>query len=751
MLVKERGKDKFLVAYYVADAETDAAGLRHFLAEKLPDYMIPPYYVHLEKLPLNTNGKLDRKSLPEPELKPVDEYIVPRTKEEILLAEIWSDVLGVKRIGLRDNFFSLGGDSIKSIQISARMRSQGYALSVKDIFTSQTIEGLAGKAKETTSSSEQSSVTGEVSLTPIQHWYFARPVIDRHHFNQSVMLHFPEGIEEEAVRQIFQKLQQHHDALRMIFVSEGETVVQRVHAVLPLSLKVFDLRKERDADAAVVEKANSIQSGIDLENGPLMKLGLFQKEQGSDLLVVIHHLVIDGVSWRILLEDIESLYRQLKEKKVLSLPLKTDSFQRWARQLEAYQSSASFFKGSAYWDMMFRKRSGTIVRDYAEGENRGAYLSRESFRLSKEATSRLLTEVNKPFRTQINDILLTALLLSIREQYTADSICIDLEGHGREDIGGNVDVSRTVGWFTSLYPVLLESAEEKLSAVIKQVKETLRRIPNHGIDYLLKKHLEGKINGPGETTGSLISFNYLGDFDAAVGNRCYRTSLQGNGDTISLRNERFYDWDISGILYNGQLTINLAYSNRQYKKETIEKFLSSYERNLSQIMEYCCGYSTKEITPSDLTYNALSIAQVEELQQRYAFTDIYPLSAMQEGLLFHYLMDQQTESYFEQILVTVKGDLNIKAVEQSMNDLTKRYDILRTVFLHKQYDRPLQLILKERKIDFHYQDIQRECQSGIKEAVVESYRLKDRERKFDLSQDVLMRLAVLKTAPDEFT
>ena len=749
---ENEGGDKYLVAYIVSNEVMDTGELREYLAKCLPHYMIPSHFVRLEQLPITPNGKLDRKALPDPKLKVNDNYVAPGTRKEKLLVEVWTKILGVEGIGTTDNFFSVGGDSIKSIQIISRVRSEGYEMSIKDIFTSLTIKELALTLKEIKSVSDQSLVTGRGSLTPIQRWFFEGNIIDKHHYNQSVVLRFKDGISEEVVRNIFEKLQEHHDALRMVFRLDGDKMIQEnLGNDLPVSMDVYDLKEEKDVESSLLSICNAIQSSIDLTNGPLIKLGLFYVNDETRLLIAIHHLVIDGISWRILFEDIETLYQQIKKKEDLTLQLKTDSFLSWSGHLAEYANSRTFQKAKQYWNSILDKQVTPIVRDNPQGDNLLKDSEKESFRLSKQDTLRLLTEVHSSFNTQINDILLTALLLSIKKKYGNDTVMIGLEGHGREEILEGVNISRTVGWFTSIYHVILESKAACLAETIKQVKETLRAVPNKGIDYLLQKYMDS--NPATEYKMPLHSqlfFNYLGQFDADTEGNSYTTEHERTGDVVSSQEAWEYDWDILGMLTEGQLGLSLRYSKKQYDQETIHALMSYYKESLIEVIDYCCAYGKITLTPSDVTFKEVSIVQLDNLQIKYNLEDIYPLSPMQEALLFHSLLDSDSENYFLQMTYRLKGTLDIAAVEKSANDLISRYDILRTVFLHHDYERAVQIVLKHRAIDFKYEDVRNKCETESKEDVIRSYEFQDRSKKFDLSNDVLIRLAVLQTEKDEF-
>jgi iturin family lipopeptide synthetase A len=741
----EKEGDKYLVAYYLSEKEVNETLLRSFLNTRIPDYMIPHYFVRLEEFPYTLNGKLDKKSLPEPQSN-VQNFVAASSFEEQLLIDVWSKVLSNENIGVTDNFYSVGGDSIKSIQISSRLRSSGYEVSVRDILTGNNIRALAPKLKAVSTVSHQFPVIGQVALSPIQHWFVDKTRIDHHHFNQSVLINFKDGITEEIVKTIFNKLQEHHDALRIVceFDNDRLKLINKPVNDFPVSLNEFDLEIQDDPESILLIESEKIQSGIDLKNGPLLKLGLFHMVDGSRLLIVAHHLVIDGVSWRIIFEDIEMLYQQIIKNIPLNLPLKTDSFQSWSKNLLGYTKSQSFERGNEYWNTILSRKFEPLKRDFPDGDNTYALKEMYSFQLSNSETARLLSDVHTPFKTQINDILLTALLLSVKKMFNINEILIDLEGHGREDLGQGENVSRTVGWFTSFYPVLLEKETGNLASTIKHVKESLRKVPNNGIDFLLKQYYKPSDNKFGNSE-SQISFNYLGQFDSVFEGSSFTVANEDNGNEVSQNRVRDYGWDISGIITNGKLSVGVMYSKAQYKKATINSLMSYYEEYIREIIDYCCSYGKVELSPSDLTITDFALDKLNDLQEKYELQDIYPLSPMQEGMFFHSLLKSGSTSYFGQMSFEIDEDLDLDAIEKSINDLIARHDIFRTIFFSEGFERPIQLVVKERRIKINYNDIRQELIDHDVHDVIENYQQKERSNPFDLSSDVLMRLRVLRT------
>ncbi|GAB5525199.1 MAG: hypothetical protein Roseis2KO_30710 [Roseivirga sp.] len=741
VLVKEKEGDKFIVAYYVAEDVLDEAEMRAHLSERIPGYMVPAYFVHLEAMPLTPNGKINRKVLPAPEVK-VGEFQAPATEEERQLAEVWTEVLGIERLSVTDNFFRVGGDSIKSIQIGSRLRDLGYEVTVQDVFTHQTVRQLAANLKRLVTVSDQSVVEGVAELNPTQRWFFEGPIQQKHHFNQSVLLNFPDGLSRDRAERIFNELHTHHDALRMVFrEAEGQWQQENKGTDFPVSIAERDLRGLKDAEEQLLEISEKIQSGIDLMHGPLMKLGLFHLQDGTRLLMVIHHVVIDGLSWRILFQDMAGLHKQDEEGLPFSLPLKTDSYLSWPAKLQDYTETTAFRKASAYWEAFRNPDQVFPRRDVLNGAGSGKGMASAAFRLDKVLTRKLLTEVNTPFHTQINDMLLAALLLAFKKQYGQDSITIDLEGHGREPIHNQVNISRTVGWFTSIYPVLLSSEAEALTSIIKQVKETLRQVPNHGFDHLLYRYLTP--GGNTMTDSARILFNYLGQFDTDMGDKPFTLATEAHGYNQAAGETARYDWDISGLIKEEQLEMTLSYSEGHYHADTVQSFMLDFEAALKTLIDHCCEYGKEELTPSDLTYKQLSIDQLDELQHKHAFTDVYTLSPMQEGMLFHSLLASGSGNYVGQITCQINGQLDIQAIEKSMNMLMARYDTLRAMFLHEAYERAIQVILKERRVDFTYEDIR--DQAAAESELVHLYQEREKARGFDLSSEALMRLLVLRT------
>ncbi|MDQ1352272.1 MAG: hypothetical protein QG657_2578, partial [Acidobacteriota bacterium] len=761
LVKRDESGTNYLCAYIAPHSQGEfsagPAGLKDYLSQWLPAYMIPSYFLLLDKLPLTLNNKLDINALPEPRLEPVEAYTGPRNEIEKKMVEIWEAVLGKNNIGIDDNFFYIGGDSIKSIQIMSRMNRAGYKLEMKDIFQYPLISELAPHVKKVQRIPDQSPVMGMIPLTPIQAAFFNDSLIDAHYYNQAVMFYAPTGFDLEVIKKVFIKIQEHHDALRMTYKIEGETgeVLQVNHGLdFPLSLREYDLKGRGNGLEELTEKINAIQGSIDLEKGPLMKLGLFHPEDGDRLLIVIHHLVIDGISWRILLEDIATLFEQILAGQEMVLPPKTDSFKYWSEKLQDYAYHKTLLKEKPYWDQLESEIVPPIKKDFPIVENLVKDTGKIQVKLAEAETALLLNKVNQSYKTEIDDILLTALALAIRKTFGHERILISLEGHGRESIGQEIDISRTVGWFAAEYPVVMDVSyadDNDPGRQIKEIKETLRKIPNKGIGYGVLKYLNRDASGSSDGAAAYklkpqIIFNYLGQFDADVAQTSlFQVAKEPPGNSQSLNFRREYELEINGMTANNLLSMTFSYNQTQFKQETIAALAGNFLSELKHIIAFCSAKEYSERTPSDFTYKELTIERLQQLLDVYHdVEDIYPLSPMQEGMLFHALVDPSSHSYFQQTAFRLQGELDIPLVEKSLNELVNRHDVLRTAFVHKDTKRPVQVVLRNRPVDFYYRDISYISDGDEKEVFVREFKTKDKKRSFDLTNDVLVRASILR-------
>ncbi|MCP3742746.1 amino acid adenylation domain-containing protein, partial [Rossellomorea sp. BNER] len=753
-------KEKYLCAYIVGNGKVDTAQLRDSLKKSLPHYMVPSYFVQIEKMPLTPNGKLNRKALPKPNLDQLtnSQYKAPSNEKEHILAEICREVLGMKKIGMNNDFFELGGDSIKAIRITSKLQKFGYKLEVKEVFNNGNLKTIASKLTKNETSISQDPVSGEVPLIPIQHMFFEQNLANEHHWNQSVMLFNQDGFQEEVIRTVFHEIVIHHDALRMEYKkvnNEMKQINRGIETADLVALNTYDYRAADMFKDEMMEKCNEIQSSIELENGPLIKLALFKTSSGDHLLITIHHLVIDGVSWRILLEDFSEGYRQVSKGGEVEFQAKSNSFKEWATYLQKQLVTPELQEEFHYWDEIERSKVKPLPSDYSytEADNKLKYSKEVKIELSLEETEDLLKKSNRAYNTEINDLLITALGLTINEWTSEDHVIINLEGHGREVLQGEIDINRTMGWFTSQYPLSLYVKSRSVSDELKRIKESLRRVPNKGVGYGLLKYMTPV--RPWNNPEPEISFNYLGQFDETLEEGVFEISSLSTGNNMSIEGKRINEIDINGMISNQKLSFTISYNSKKYRDNTMSEFAARYKKNLLHIIDHCKNKDTVEFTPSDYSDQRLTIEELESLRETYEISgnhkmeDIYPLTPMQEGMLFHSLMDHQSPAYFDQTSYIAKGHLDVELMQNSFNALVSKYDILRTVIAHKNIDYPRQVVLKERKAAIYYEDLTHMDKDAIS-SFVKEFEVADRRNVFNLSEDLLMRISILKVSEEEY-
>ncbi|PYY78120.1 non-ribosomal peptide synthetase [Pseudomonas sp. TKO26] len=733
------------------------------LRESLPDYMVPTYLLFLEALPLTPNGKLDRKSLPKVDAQLMQQtYVAPQNDLEQQIAAIWADVLKLEQVGVTDNFFELGGDSIISIQVVSRARQAGIRFTPKDLFQHQTVQGLATVAEQGEGGLQidQGPVRGQMPLLPIQQWFFDTPVPERHHWNQSVLLKPLKPLSAQALQQGLQALLEHHDGLRLKFVEEGPAWIatyapQGQVTAAPLAAMQADALLWLADDAtedSLQALCDTAQRSLDLQQGPLLRAVLFTLRDGTQrLLLAIHHLVVDGVSWRVLLEDLHQALVQQAAGQVIKLPAKTSSSQAWAGQLQAYANSAALQQELGYWQAQLQGVESDLPGDRTTDQAVIEDALSVSTELDPSYTQRLLQDAPAAYRTQINDLLLTALARVITRWTGESSALVQLEGHGREELFDSIDLSRTLGWFTSVFPVKL-TPQPALADSIKHIKEQLRAVPNKGIGYGALRYL-----GDASAQATLaalavprITFNYLGQFDGSFDepDAWFAPSAEAKGaDQHALA--PLGNWlSINGQVYGGQLKLGWTFSQAMFDTATIQHLADDYARELKALIEHCSQPEQRGATPSDFPLAGLSQQQLDQLPLALAeVEDLYPLSPMQQGMLFHTLYEQGAGDYINQLRVDVDG-LDPERFRQAWQAAIDSHDILRSGFLWQgELPAPIQVVHKRIRLDFVEHDWRtNEAVPAALDGLAEEERL----RGFDLLAAPLLRLTLVRTGEQRY-
>ncbi|TDF82583.1 non-ribosomal peptide synthetase [Pseudomonas sp. H9] len=743
VLVHEANGSKQLVGYLVAKAGVEAGsstfrqGLRDFLRAQLPDYMVPAHLLVLDAWPLTGNGKLDRKALPVPgaELSATT-WQAPQNALQADLVALWEEVLKRAPIGIDDNFFELGGDSIISIQLVSRARQRGIRFSPKDLFQYQTVQSLARVAERSAAVQvSQGPVHGAAPLTPIQHWFFEQPIAKRAHWNQSLLLTVRHRLEAQPLREALAAVVRQHDALRLRFTQQ-DGLWQQHHADDATEQALVQVAQAADADELLM-LCNQAQASLDLSQGPLLRALLVDMADGSQrLLLVVHHLVVDGVSWRVLLEDLQQASQQQ------ALPNKTSAYQHWAQRLQQYAQSPTLLAEAAYWHEQYRDVAPGLPCQAVDTPAAEQILAVETA-LDADTTRQLLQQAPAAYRTQINDLLLTALAQVICAWTGQASTLVQLEGHGREELFDDIDLSRTVGWFTSIFPLKLTPAAEP-GASLKGIKEQLRAVPHKGIGFAILRYLADQ--GLAALPAPAITFNYMGQFDASFDTQApWQPAQESGGNEQAPGSTVLEGLSINGQVYEGQLRLSWSFDPRRFDGAQVQSLADAYGQALRTLVAHCLTCEGG-LTPSDVPLANLDQRQLDNLAlPATVIEDIYPLSPMQQGMLFHSLYDDEPGAYVHQLRLDVEG-LQVDALRQAWQAALDAHDTLRAGFLwgdsHKQ---PLQLIRRQVELPLLQADFQGQPRSAL-DAFAEA----DRQRGFDLAAAPLLRVNVLQTDADRY-
>ncbi|RZT39144.1 non-ribosomal peptide synthetase [Cupriavidus agavae] len=730
-----------LAAYVVpaAGAQVDLEAIRAVLAAELPDYMVPAAFVRLDALPMTPNGKLDRRALPAPAFGSAQAFVAPEGEPETTLAAIWTDVLGVPRVGRADNFFELGGDSILSLQIVARARAAGWVLTPRQLFERQTLSDLAAVAVPVEVGASSDDVPhGAVPLLPIQADFFDQPMARRHHWNQSVLLDCRDGLDADSLRLALRDIVTHHDALRLRFFEETGDWRQSYAEGEPGGDLLWT--REAASEAERLAHCDAAQRSLDIERGPLLRAVALQTGGAWQLLLVIHHLVVDGVSWRVLVEDLLAAYQARLQGAAPMLPARTASFQRWALALcDAARTRADELP---HWQALAGLDAALPARDTGAPLTMAAR-AHVHLSLPADLTQALLQRAPAAYRTRVNDLLLTALARAVSGWTQRANVLIALESHGRAaGVDDGIDLSRTVGWFTTLFPVALD-ASGVVGDAIRAVKEQLRAVPGEGIGFGLLR----RFGTPAQQQALAalprpeIVFNYLGQVDGTLAEGPWQRSPAATGANQDAATPLSHPLSVSGQVQDGQLRLSLAYARGRYRPSDIEDLGAALRAALEDVVAHCTS-GASGLTPSDFPLARLSQSELDALRLDPATTaDLYPLSPMQTGMLFHSVFADQGSAYTNQLRVDVAG-VDPARFTAAWQAALARHDSLRCGFLHRA-GHPLQWVARDVALPIVIEDW-----TGRGAADIDAFAASQRAMGFDLARPPLMRVALLRTGPE---
>ncbi|WP_304451228.1 non-ribosomal peptide synthetase [Nocardiopsis sp. YSL2] len=743
-----------LVGYVVGErgrlSEDAAEEVRAALARELPAYMVPQVLVALEAMPLNANGKVDRRSLPEPSAESGGEsFTAPRSETERVLAEVFASVLGVDRVGVHDDFFALGGDSILSIQLVSRARRAGIALTSKQVFSHPSVAALAEVAEPESGAAPAPTgpVHGPVTATPIMRWFLRTHPVAPGHFNMSVLLDLVADFDAGALPRVAAALLEHHDMLRLRMDASGAFRIAGADGTEPPieTVDLSDLPGER-AEEVLSERVHAAQASLDLASGPVVRMVLFTGGTTPRLLITAHHLVVDGVSWRVLLEDLTTAYRQVREGRPIDLGPRTTPFPVWADRLAEAVREGRFDDQADHWTALADVATD-LPRDL-DGQGNGPISSQRtvSAHLPAETTQALLREIPPVFRTQVNDLLLAALGRVLTAWAGHDRLLIDLEGHGREDLFDHTDLSRTIGWFTTLFPHAVGGVPD-WAHQIKATKEALRAVPDRGLGFGALRHL-----GDDDRRAHLeripapeVSFNYLGRFDTRT--ETVYTGLRLNaGGEYDPREERAHLLDVVGRIEDDALVFDWIFSDRAHDPATMAALAERFVDALRDLVEFCRREGVGGATPSDFPLVRLDQAAVDRLAAP-GVQDILPLTPMQQGMLFHSLAEEGSgAAYLEQLTIRLDGIEDPARLARAWQHVVDSTPALRSVPAWDALDTPVQLVHEHTPLPVTVLDW-RDLDPDDQEHALADLLTQDQRTGIDLARGPLMRVAVARLTP----
>ena len=745
--VREAGGSKHLVLYFTAEQPMDTDAIRERLSESLTEYMVPDTYMQLDEMPMTPNGKVNRRALPQPVIRSAAEYVEPQTEAERIVAQAMQDVLGLKQnVGALDSFFAWGGDSIKSIRLVSRLRAEGITLQVADIMKLKTVREIAAAGSQGTVEISQEAWSGEVPQTAITRFFFDLNLPKPRHFNQTMFIKAAQRVQAEALQQAIEALVKHHDMLRAI-VRNGQLYVRNTDEPNLYGWEQLDYTQDVDYVKKIERVCRNRQASISLSSGPMFKVVLFNTPDYDAILMVCHHLVVDGVSWRVLLEDFNMAYGQAAEGKTITLPAKTHSYKDYAETLQNYAQSHELNMERGYWDRVQEKLQH-LPSSKAKDSSRS--MDHVNASLDAQTTHSITTTAGNPYHADINDLLMTALGRSYHKLTGNDAVSVQFEGHGREYIGNaQLLTDRTVGWFTSVYPVVLEHLDGDLRSCLRQTKETMHRIPNKGVGYNILRYLS---DNTAYSTGlcALIGFNYLGEMSAKdADNGALFTAMTeiSAGDDFAPQNVFGPDISINCSVVDGKLEASLAYNTAMFTQEQATELLNGIMESLREITVHTADMTNEEVTATDLGEYEWTDEEFQKVYNHFIqmgtpLQRIYPLSPMQEGMALKFMLEPDSLAY----RLVSRFALDILPTEEQMrytlDQLAAKHEVLRTSLIYHDVEQYRQAIV-DRPLGLEMRDV---SDAPNKESAMVALYKAEQQRGFSMEDQPLFRIVCVKTS-----
>jgi len=719
VIVKDSAtKGKYLCAYVIGSQTVDKKALQEKMKEELPAYMIPSAILQIDEIPVTANGKLNQKALPEVTVEIEDKSDTAKTEEEKVLLKMVHQVLGHENVGIENDFFEVGGDSIKGIQLQSYLKRANYEFAIQDIYECSNLRELALRLKKTKGCISQEEVVGNAPLLEIQRDFFEYGLKNPNHYNQEIVCTCKERVQAAELERAIKRLVAHHDALRMVF-TDKEQINRSTEEENLYGFAEYDVGEENPAEYIGAEHRK-----LNIWKGPVFRCVLLHLKEEDIVCMIAHHLICDGVTWNILVEDLQGLYLDEMGTQQYELPLKTNSYKDWARAKEEEAKSLRIQEQAAYWK--------SVCKDMVPKQNEYTFGERIEFTfdLDTKAVEQIQKNLFKIRLLTWNDVLLFAYARAAKKNTLSYPDCVMLESHGRKD--NELDVSRTAGWFTVIYPFCIPYSDSQ-SAVenLVQIKEAFHRVPDEGIGFDMIRRKDKTL------TPSNVIINYLGNFAVAEQNSLFKISDTIYGPLIDSENRALYDMELNVFQIENAMKISLAHT-LEFNSEQMEVFMEEFKESIA-IVANELEAAQRMRTPLDYGYNHLSVSELENIKAQCAgeIRKIYALSPMQKNILTTVSLGKSSEYYYERFSFKIAQELDLEKMRESFELLVNAHDVFKTSFYYKGLQEPVQIVLEQSEADFR---VVESNQTVTLEQILEQ----DKSEGFDLEAGKLIRMTIVK-------
>lgn len=752
VVLRNINDSQYMFAYFTAEKTVDISELKKYMASVIPSYMIPTAFMQMKELPLDMNSKIDRRSLPDIDFISEKNYVAPANDAEKALCEVFAQVLGLERVSADASFFEMGGDSIKGIQVASKIIEYGYRMKMRQLFASPSAREMADYLTPAGIIAEE-KIEGETPLSAIQSYFFTLDFADKHYWNQSVQLSAKERIDMKVLNDTLDIICRHHDELRADFIENNGTISQVIAPENAVGRFTVCETTEENAETQMQTASESMKL-----DGCKVYAVVIHCSENDKLFITVHHTVVDTVSWRIILEDLENIYTAKINGREYTLPAKTSSYRKYAEEQHRFAESYIFRKEQEYWKKADSENYEIIPADnILSGTRIAGNRRKERIIPDKNICLAVKNAVAKDNGIEMNDILTTAVMLALNEMFGIRKTSVLIEGHGREDFSSNIDISRTVGWFTDFCIITAELCDDNITTLYN-IKEKLHSIPQNGFSYTIDKYISGsELNMIPE-----LQINYLGEFGNETKEHFFRFDEIGQVSDFSSESPCVAKLEVSGYTVQDRMVFDAEYDMNEYRPETIRTFIELCSEKLAELSEELDRLNERIYTPSDFDCEGINSSDwqniIHTLGNLSDFSEICPASDMQSGMILlaeHY---RERSYYHEQLVMVLPFAVDTDDFYNRLCRCVERHSVLRTLFISNGMKTTYQAVLRSAEPDFEFKDVtnySRNWEKGnpltkVMQRYFETYLKNDREKGFVPHKNPMFRTRLFKAGEDAY-